>query len=152
MEKTLVVYYSRKGYAEKAALQAAKDLNCDFLEIDTIENTAGYGGFFNCIKMGAGKKEAILFPYDTVISDYDKIIICSSVWMGDVAAPMKEFIKKERHNIKRAEYILLHGFPDSYENIPLELDKILRLKHEKFTSIQCGLGKFHKVQEFFPEK
>ena len=47
--KTLVVYYSRKGYTEKIALAKAKELSADFLCLETIENVAGYNGFINCI-------------------------------------------------------------------------------------------------------
>ena len=37
--KTLVVYYSRKGYVQKLAMQKVRDENADFLEIETIENS-----------------------------------------------------------------------------------------------------------------
>lgn len=143
--KTLVVYYSRKGYTEQAALQAVKENETDFLCIETAENTAGYNGFLDCMRMVLSKKEPVLFPYDTDIASYDKVIICAPVWCGALCAPMAAFIRKEKHNIKSAEYIFLHLLPGSIAAVADETDQILRLKREKFTAIHCVFG--HIIKE-----
>ena len=147
--KTLVVYYSRKGNTEKVALAKAKELEADFLAIDTIENVAGYNGFRNCAKFAFSKKEMILFPYDTDISSYEKVIICSPIWFSGLSAPMKTFIKKEKHNIRKAEYIFTHALQTDVKAVAAETDRILRLKNDKYTSIQCAHGKIIKEEEFF---
>ena len=146
--KTLVVYYSRKGYTEQIALEKARNENADFLCLETIENTAGWNGFHNCMKYGISKKGMTLFSYDTDMEDYDKIILCSPVWCGSISAPMLEFISRERHHIHKAEYILLHAFPGNSGAAADEMDKILRLKRDKLTDIQCVLGKILKEEEF----
>lgn len=146
--KTLVVYYSRKGYAEDAALKIIRDENADFLEIETIENTAGWYGFLNCSKFAVTDKPMLLFPYNTDISSYDKVIICAPVWFGKICPPMAEFLKKERHNISRAEYVFIHLLPTNVSSIADAADKILRLKRDKVTSIQCIYGHIIKEEEF----
>lgn len=145
--KTLVVYYSRKGYTEEIAMQKVKEENADFLCLDTIENTCGWYGFLNCAKLFLEKKQMVLFPYETDIASYDKVIICSPVWFGKICSPIDEFIKKERHNIKCAEYVLLHSLPENVKGIANYLDTILRIKSESTTSIQCIAGHIIKVEE-----
>lgn len=147
--KTLVVYYSRKGYTEKIALEKVRELDADFLALDTIENVAGYNGIQNCIKTALTKKDMELFPYDTDVSSYDKTIICSPIWFSEPAAPVKTFMKREKHNIKNAEYIFVHALPDNVSKAAAYADKVLRLRKSKYTSIQCILGKIKKEEEFY---
>lgn len=146
--KTLVVYYSRKGYAQEAAMKKLKDENADFLELETIENTAGWYGFLNCSKFALAKKPMLLFPYDTDIAAYDKVIICAPVWFGKICAPMAEFMQKEKHNIKCAEYIFVHMLPTDVNAIADSADKTLRLTRQKVTSIQYVAGHIIKEEEF----
>lgn len=146
--KTLVVYYSRKGYTEKIAIEKARETGADFLAIDTIENVAGYNGFSNCITSSLFNRDMQLFPYDTDIASYDKIIICAPIWFADLCAPMKTFIKKEKHNIRKAEYIFVHAMPTNLKPVADKMDKILRLKNDKYTSIECVFGKIKKEEEF----
>lgn len=146
--KTLVVYYSRKGYTEKIALAKAKELEADFLAIDTIENVAGYNGFTNCAKAAFSKKNMELFPYDTDVSSYEKVIICAPIWFSGLCSPMQTFIKREKHNIKKAEYIFVHALQTDVSAVAAQTDKILRLKNDKYTSIQCVNGKIKKEEEF----
>ncbi|MBO5933984.1 MAG: flavodoxin family protein [Clostridia bacterium] len=146
--KTLVVYYSRKGNTEKIALEKAKELEADFLAIDTTENVAGYNGFTNCLKTLFSKDDMALFPYDTDVASYDKVIICAPVWFSKLCAPMQTFIKKEKHNIRDAEYIFVHALKTDVKAIAAETDRILRLKNSKYTSIQCIYGKIKTEEEF----
>lgn len=143
--KTLVVYYSRKGYTEDLALARAREENADFLALETIENTAGYEGFLNCMKFSLSGKSMTLFPYETDVSAYDKVILCTPVWCGDISAPMKAFLRKERHHIRNVEYILVHFMPASVEAVADKMDQILRLKRDKLTQVHCVCG--HMLKE-----
>lgn len=143
--KTLVVYYSRKGYAEQLALERVKEEAADFLALETIENTAGYEGFLNCMKFCLTGKSMTLFPYETDVSAYDKVILCTPVWCGDVSAPMKAFLEKEKHHIREAAYILVHFMPGNVEAVADKMDHILRLKRTKLTQVHCVCG--HMLKE-----
>ncbi len=146
--KTLVVYYSRKGYTEKHALAKATELQADFLTLETIENVAGYNGFINCLTSAITKKDMELFPYDTDIASYDKVIICSPLWFSEPAAPVKTFMKREKHNISEVEYIFVHALPDNASKAAKYSDRILRKKNSRYTSIQTVFGKTKKEEEF----
>ncbi len=145
--KTLVVFYSRKGYVRQIAMEKAKDEDADFLDLDTIENNLGYDGFGNCVKSAIKKSGTVLFPYDNDIKSYDKVIICTPIWCGTICTPIREFITREKHNIHRAEYIIMHCMPKTFKNVADEMDKILRLKREKCTDIQCIFGHHIKEEE-----
>lgn len=139
--KQLVVYYSRKGYTESVALDIAKKENADFLEIETIENTIGWYGFLNCMRLASLGKRAELFPYETNISEYDKVIIVTSVWCSSAAAPMITFLEREKHNIKEAEYVFVHFLPNKPTAAAAKLDKLLRFKAPaKASFIKCNFG------------
>lgn len=146
--KTLVVYYSRKGHVEKIALEKAKSENADFLCLETVANTAGVDGFRNCVIKSVSGGNCELFPYETDVASYDKVIICTPVWCGKVALPVKAFLNKEKHNINNAEYVIVHFLDGDMSAVAAEMDKILRLKREKYTSIQCVWGKVKKSEEF----
>lgn len=151
--KTLVVYYSRKGYVEKIAdarIKSEREAGneVDFLSLETLSNTAGYDGLRNCLVKIASGGEMELFPYDTDVASYDKVIICTPVWGGKVALPMKTFLTREKHNISCAEYVIVHFLDGNMSAVADETDKILRLKREKYTSVQCVWGKIKKEEGF----
>ncbi len=151
--KTLVVYYSRKGNVEKIAdakIKAERENGneVDFLSLETLSNTAGYDGLRNCLVKIATGGDMELFPYDTDVASYDKVIICTPVWGGKVALPMKTFLTREKHNISCAEYVIVHFLDGNMSGVADEMDKILRLKREKYTSVQCVWGKIKKEEDF----
>lgn len=150
--KTLVVYYSRKGYTEKIAFdkvrsEKEKGDEVDFLCLETLSNTAGFDGFRNCLVKSASGGEMELFPYETDVASYDKVIVCTPVWCGKTALPMKAFLTREKHNINKAEYVIVHFLDSNMDAVADEIDKILRLKRDNYTSIQCVWGKIKKEEE-----
>ena len=50
--KTLVVYFSRKGYVACFAREKAEEMKADLLEIKTTERTKGILGFWWCGRFG----------------------------------------------------------------------------------------------------
>ncbi len=146
--KTLVVYYSRKGNTEKIALEKIRENNADFLCLDTTENVAGYNGMINCLKISFSDKDTTVFPYETDIASYDKVIICTPLWFSLPAAPVKTFMNKEKHNISNAEYVFVHALPDNCKKAADFCDKTLRLSGSRYTSIQSVYGKIKKEEVF----
>ena len=57
-------------------------------------------------------------------------------------------MKKEKHNITKAEYVFFHFLPADTNKIADEADRMLRLKRDKVTSVQCMTGKIIKEEEF----
>ena len=146
--KTLVVYYSRKGSTRRLALDRAQELGADFLELETVVDVTGPAGFLRCGAYASTGKSMPIFPYDTDVSSYDKVIIFSPIWAGKVCSPVMEFIRRERANIYDADYVFVSGSgkPDA-EVLAAGLDKILRLDHGSAENIQNAFIKTSKREE-----
>ena len=146
--KTLVVYYSRKGSVRKLALERAEELGADFLELETVTDVTGPSGFMRCGASAVTGKSMPIFPYDTDVSSYDKVIIFSPVWAGKVSTPVMEFVRKERRNIYEADYVFVSGSgkPDA-ETLAVGLDKILRLDHGSAENIKNPFIKTAKKED-----
>lgn len=147
--KTLVVYFSRKGYVKKAALKAAKEANGDLYEIKTSERTEGILGFWWCGRFNMHRWPMKLTGQDVDTSSYDRVIICSPIWVFTVCAPVLAFAQQHSGRIKSVDYILVHfcGIM-KYEKTIARLDSILGVRHGSLTSIMCMWGKFFRENKY----
>jgi len=93
--KTLVVFYSRIGSNNYLAQRLAREFNTQALELKPRLKGFFWQLIFSGMKISAGNKKI-----DAVIKDYDKVIICAPIWMGQLAAPMRSFLKKYNKDIK----------------------------------------------------
>ncbi len=145
--KTLVVYFSRKGYVKKIAQKKADKYNADLLELKTTEPTKGYLGFWWCGRFAMHRWEMPLEEYTVDVLTYDKIIICSPIWVFTFCCPIRAFLKKEKGRIKAADYVFVHySFPMNYRKTADCADNILSIKHDKLESICCIFGKIMKTR------
>lgn len=144
---TLVVYFSRMGYVKKSALEAADRLGADICEIEAKERTEGTLGFWWCGRFGMHKWAMPTKDLKADLTKYRHITICSPVWVFNLCAPVRDFIKKYSGKIKEADLILLHYNPSVYENAKEEVEKELKIKLTGFKSIQCKKGVVKTVYE-----
>jgi hypothetical protein len=76
--KTIILYYSYKGHTKARAEELAKAEAADIVEIKDKKRPnlirAGYGGFRN--------KPWAIEPLSVDLTQYDRIILMSSVWAG----------------------------------------------------------------------
>ncbi len=147
--KTLVVYFSRKGYVKKIAQEKAQEVNGDLYEIKTSERTEGIPGFWWCGRFNMHRWPMKLEEPDVDTSDYDKVIICSPVWVFTVCAPVLAFVQQHAGKIKSVDYILVHfcGIMN-YRKTSDKLDSILGIHHGTLTSIRCMCGRIFKVKKY----
>lgn len=145
--KTLVVYFSRLGYVRKIAYEQANALGADVYEIKSTEKTDGTLGFWWCGRFGMHRWEMPIEPIAADLTKYDKIIVCSPVWVFTIAAPVRAFLKEANGKMRNAEYVFVHHTNGKYENLAALADDIAGVKHSKFTSIMCRKGKFRTLCE-----
>lgn len=145
--KTLVVYFSRLGYVRKIAYEQANALGADVYEIKSTEKTDGTLGFWWCGRFGMHRWEMPIEPITADLTKYDKIIVCSPVWVFTIAAPVRAFLKEANGKMRNAEYVFVHHTNGKYENLAALADEIAGVKHSKFTSIMCRKGKFRTLCE-----
>lgn len=142
--KNLVVFFSRHGYVKKIAYEKAKKINADIYEIKTTEKISGTAGFWWCGRFGMHRWDMPVEEKTIDLEGYEKIIICTPVWVFSLAAPVRAFLRKSAGKIKNAEYVVVHFSNGVYKNVEKEMDDILGLSNSSFESYSCKMGKYKK--------
>ncbi len=147
--KTLVVYFSRKGSVRRVAEQTAQQLDAALYEVKTSERTSGFFGFWWCGRFGMHRWGMPIQPLSTDLTQYDKVIICSPIWVLSICAPIRSFLELAHGQIKAVDYILVHfSFPMRYPGTLQAMDSLLGVQHGRCTSIVCQRGKCLARREF----
>lgn len=100
--KRLVLYYSLSGNTKSVAIEIAKKLHADILEIETAKE---YPDDYDVL-LGLGKREVEsgyqpqLNPFRIDFSKYDKIVIGSPVWWNSFAPAIKTLLFHIKDAIK----------------------------------------------------
>ena len=140
----LVVYFSRLGYVKKKAFEEANRTGALVYEVKSTEKTDGTAGFWWCGRYGMHRWGMPIEPISVDLTKFEKVTICSSIWVFALAAPIREFCKKAAGKIKNADYILVHHTKGSYENAANEMDELLKIRRSSFRTITCRKGKYIK--------
>lgn len=98
--KKLVIYYSKKGNNKYIAQKIAKELNCDIDELKPPINNLFHLLLTSVLKIGSG-----LRSININVSDYDQVILCSPIWMGQLISPILSFIKKNKKSINQLFFV-----------------------------------------------
>lgn len=148
--KTLVVYFSRKGYVRRAAEGIAAERNADIFELKTAERTAGALGFWWCGRFGMHRWPMAVESMPENLEEYDRVVVCSPIWVFTLCAPVRDFLAKAAGRVKSAEYLFAHFSPPArYERSARAADELLGVRRERYTSVMCVWGKelYHKSFE-----
>jgi flavodoxin len=106
--KTLVAYYSNSGNNKYLAERIAKELNCDIKAIKPRLNLFPFLILFSLTKTSFGIK-----AFKNNVKEYDRVIVCSPIWMGQVISPLADFIRKYRKNINKFYFATCCGSTDA---------------------------------------
>lgn len=98
--KYLVAYYSRTGNNRFVAEKLAADLHADLEEIKPMVNAF----LLNLFGLTLGIKKMA-----KNIQDYDAVILCGPIWMGQLVAPLRDFIKKNQKMMKKLYFVTCCG-------------------------------------------
>ena len=100
--KTLIVYYSLEGNTEYAAGRIAAMLGAGTLRLEPVKDypSAGFRKFFWAGKSAVMAEKPLLRPY-SFDSDCDRVVIGFPVWAGNVAPPIRTFIRDNSLSGKR---------------------------------------------------
>ena len=100
MNKTIVVYYSRKGSNKYLAEKISKSLSCEIEAIRPWLNI--FTLFLMNIHLG-------IRPLKRNIKEYDKVILCGPIWMGKFIPPLRSFITKYSSSINKLIFVTCCG-------------------------------------------
>ena len=100
---TLIVYYSLEGNTAWAAEQIAAKLGADTLRLAPVKKypDSGFKKFFWGGKSAVMAETPELEPYEYDGAKYDRIIVGFPVWAGNVAPPVRTFVKDHDISGKR---------------------------------------------------
>lgn len=139
--KTAVVYFSRTGYTKKLAYELADRTGADLIEIKTTERINGDLGFWWCGRFGMHRWGMPLEKSEVDFSKYEKVTICTPVWVFSTSAPVREFCKIQRDKISNVDYVVVSFLGGRFNNVATEMDKLLNVKHGECKFYRCRYGK-----------
>lgn len=97
---TIIYFYSHKGSNRYLANKIANDLQCDIEEIFPRLNA------HLLMLMGINFGNSRL---KKKVENYDRIILCGPIWMGQLIVPLRNFIKKYRSGIRQLVFVSCCG-------------------------------------------
>lgn len=142
----VVIYFSRMGYTKKLAYEIANEKGADIVEIKTTEKVDGNLGFWWCGRYGMHKWGMPLEPNQIDFSKYEEVTICSPVWVFGVCAPIRQFCIDNANKLNNVSYLLTHFMNCKFENIALDMDKLLCTTHKELLSYRCRFGNTKRLK------
>ena len=111
--KTLVVYFSRMNYTKRIAYTKANSEAAQIAELKTTERTEGTWGFWWCGRFGMHKWRMETLPLGFNLTDFDKIILVTPIWVFRMCAPIRDFIITNQDVLKqkKVEVVFNHFNP-----------------------------------------
>jgi menaquinone-dependent protoporphyrinogen IX oxidase len=109
--KTLVVYYSNTGNNKFLAEKISQALKGDIEAIKARMNLFPFLMLFTLLKASLGIKSLV-----HKVDDYDSIVLCGPIWMGQLISPLHDFIHKYLSNIKRLHFATCCGGSDAAQD------------------------------------
>ena len=144
----LVVYFSRMGYVERAALSRANETGAEVFRLESTELTKGTLGFWWCGRFGMHRWDMPLKAMPENIERYEHVTICTPVWVFALSAPMRSFCREMKGRIKSADYVIVHFQRGRYASVAREMDGLLGIRGEGTESICSRWGRVKKIYKF----
>ncbi len=105
--KALVVYYSLTGATRRLAQVVAAELNADTAEIVTTKKLSEKSVFpLACMSLFGS---VAIEPLNVNLREYDLVVLGTPVWFGNIAAPMKAWLKRARPEHKDTAFLVVCG-------------------------------------------
>jgi flavodoxin len=104
MTRCLVVYYSLSGNTRKVAKAVADRMGAELEAIVELRPRTGPFVRFWCAFDSIFRRMPPIAPAKRDVRDYDIVILGSPVWAGDMAAPMRTFLAREKGRIAKAAF------------------------------------------------
>lgn len=136
-----VVYFSRTKRTKKIAYEIANSFKTEIHEIKTIDNIEGTLGFWWCGRYGMHHKWGMpIQKMDIDVSKYERVILCSPMWVCSLASPAKQFLIEHKGKFKSVEYVITHFNPFFNKKLYRYCDSLCETKHARSIDIISALG------------
>ncbi len=125
MKKHIVYYYSRTGNNEFIAEKIAEDLDCEHERIKPKMKS-----FFLLILMTFLNIPARVKALKNNPAHYEKVIVCSPIWIGHLIAPIRGFLKQYRNKVQEIIYVTVCGSGEEENKTKYGYDEIFKTAKE----------------------
>jgi multimeric flavodoxin WrbA len=135
----IVVYYSRAGHVAAAAKNYARQNGADILEIRDLVSRKGVFGFVRAGMQAVRKQTTPIAPITVDLAQYDRVVVCSPVWAGTMACPVRTFLTRYGSSLREVEYLIMRAAKtDDYACVFDEMDAVCGKKRVKAVSLIQG--------------
>ena len=107
--KALVIYYSRTGRTKKVAEIISDILSCDIEEIVDTKKITGPLGFFHSGRQAIKKKLTVIKNTEKEPSEYDIVIIGTSVWVNTMSTPVMTYLDQNWKYFNKVAFFCTYG-------------------------------------------
>ena len=122
-----IVSYSKTGRNQKVAQLLAEKMNVKQINISTEKEKTILSIILDFIFNRTPK----VIPSVESLNEFDHIIFLCPIWMGEIATPLRQYLKSIRKSKKHFSFITLSGGADGRnENIEENLIKFTKQKPE----------------------
>lgn len=130
-----VIYFSKSGTTATVAAHIANALEAPSEGIVRVESKSILSLFREIAQSLSGKQPNIQ-PLKLDVSAFDRIIIGSPVWAGNISSPVTSFLARYGGGIRSAAAFLTHGdSKKSYSEIFTQLETMLGKKLDATYSV-----------------
>lgn len=109
MNSVLLAYYSRTGYTAAIAQELANASGWDVEQIRDRHPRLGGVGFARCLFDVLLDRQPAIQPTPKNPADYALVVLGASVWMGQLSAPMRTYIVRQRQHFGRIAFFCTYG-------------------------------------------
>lgn len=106
MKKVLVVYYSRTGNTERAALELASLLNADTEKLVDCENRKGAIGYLIGFKDASKENMTVIEQPLHEPEGYDMVVLASPTWVVNMAPAIRTYIHYYKSQLKKVVFLV----------------------------------------------
>lgn len=128
--KTLIAYYSKTGNNQYLAAKLASELAVDHEEIKPK-----WGGFFIQVMATIMGTSTGIKTLQQNPLDYDHVILCGPIWMGNLISPLLGFVRKYKSGLKSCTFITCCGSSDEKKDDTFGYNRLFKKIGLKFPSI-----------------
>lgn len=115
MKLCLIVYYSRTGVTAKVANTLAQACGADIERLQDLRPRDGAAGFLRSAWQGWRKLPGEIAPAQRRPADYPFILLGTPVWSGQMSAPMRSYILRQREHFRRIGLFCTAGGDDGQD-------------------------------------
>jgi len=130
--KSIVVYYSNTGNNKYLAEKIANDKEFNLYEISPRVKSS-----FGLILSSLLKISFGIHDTSKNIKDYDAVILCGPIWMGQLISPLSDFLKKYKDDIKKLYFITCCGSGEDTKDTKFGFTKVFEKIKVASSNLKC---------------